>query len=1328
MNAFRPTCSYKLIYIFRINDDTHTGMVKIGDATLRTSKSIADLEPNCHDLNKAAKDRIASYTATAAISYELLHTELAVRMVDNYAMPFRDHDVHNVLLTSGIRKHYFDSSRKANEWFVTDLETARRAIQAVKEGKPCLSPQEITRDLEPIIFRPEQQEAIEKTVKQFKKHKKMLWNAKMRFGKTLCALEVVKQMEYQRTIIFTHRPVVLDGWYDDFKKIFYDRPLYRFGSKTAGLNLECLSLSATHYVYFASIQDLRGSSAVGGRFEKNDLVFSIPWDCVIIDEAHEGTKTELGESVISGIVKENTRVLHLSGTPFNLRDDFAENEIYTWDYVMEQSAKLNWEKEHPGDPNPYAVLPKLNIFTYDLDRLIPGFQAVEDSAFNFREFFRTWQGDVEKDGGSMPAGAQVGGFVHEHAVRRFLDMMCDSAALTNYPYSTQEYRDNFRHSLWMLPGVKEAKALSDLLRDHPVFGCGSFNIVNVAGDGDEEKFDDDALLAVRKAISNKPDETYSITLSCGRLTTGVSIKEWTAVFMLSGSSTTSASGYLQTIFRVQTPGCIGARQKTDCYVFDFAPDRTLQMVAEAARISSGAGQTTERDREIMAEFLNFCPVISLTGSRMEPYDVSFMLQQLKKAYIERVVRSGFDDNRLYNDKLLQLNGMQLQDFEKLRKIVGSTKRAQKIEKIDINVQGFTKAEYEKAKKDEKKPRKELTPEQLARLEKLKEMRKNKEKAISILRGISIRIPLLIYGAELKEDEHITLYNLTSKVDDASWAEFMPSGVDKVFFRKFIQYYDSDIFEAAGVRIREITKAADQMTVEFRIKRIAEIFSHFRNPDKETVLTPWRVVNMQLSDCLGGYDFFDERHKDVLDLPRAVNHGQVTTDTLLNPDARILELNAKTGLYSLYVAYSIYKTRISRYRHKDRDLECRIWQQVLRENVFIVCKTKMSRSIACRTLAGFTGAHVNVHCFDDLINQITSKIPQFIRRASRPSTYGCNNLPNTLMRFNAIVGNPPYQVQDGGDAADDASKPIYDDFMRIAKGFNPNYISLLMPSRWMVGGRAKLLSFRKEMMEDHRLKKIVDFEDAGECFPGQHIDGGVCYCLWSADYEGDVQYTYKPREGAAYTVHRNLCDGGQSIVIRDARRVSLISKMSVGTRMSSIVSKTKPYGIRKDLFNKPERHAAAEISEEPRENYVGIWGVKGIKGGARRRLGFIRRDYVKKNVDAIDKYKLFFTTSFSAGAIEPPEIIAADPGIICTETFLEIGPFETQEERDNCLEFMTSKVFKVLLYFAKGTMQVNQEVFDLVPLLDFKRHWSEQDVYAHFNLSKKDIHEIEGYFI
>ena len=648
----------KLIYIFRISDATHEGCLKIGEATC-DSLDISQLVPNSQPLNDAAKKRINGYTQTAGVSYELLYTELAIYTKDRSIEGFSDKDVHGVLMRSGLKKKVFDMEKKANEWFMTDLETAKKAIFAVKSGQKSLGIHDLTDGQDPVVFRPEQKEAIEKTKKHFKKGRDMLWNAKMRFGKTLSALQVTKDLDFSRTIILTHRPVVDAGWFEDFSKIFYDRPDFLYGSKNNGENFSNLEKQCqknlTKYIYFASMQDLRGSGIVGGNFDKNNEIFGTVWDFIIIDEAHEGTQTELGKNVLTQLSKSDTKVLHLSGTPFNLLEDRKEEEIYTWDYVMEQRAKISWDASHFGDPNPYSSLPRLNIYTYDLGKLLPKYDD-EEVAFNFREFFRVDTG---------------GSFIHKKDVASLLDLICREDGESNYPYSTQAYRDNFRHALWMVPGVKEAKALSTLLQSHSVFG--QFKIVNVAGDGDEEEETSQALDAVKKAIGDKPDETYTITLSCGRLTTGVSVPAWTAVLMLAGSNTTSAAGYMQTIFRVQTPATIAGKIKEECYVFDFAPDRTLRVIAEAAKISAKAGNTNTEDRAIMGEFLNFCPIISVEGSQMRPYNVESMLEQLKKIYVERVVNNGFEDTYLYNDHLMKLDDIELQNFDNLKKIIGSTK-------------------------------------------------------------------------------------------------------------------------------------------------------------------------------------------------------------------------------------------------------------------------------------------------------------------------------------------------------------------------------------------------------------------------------------------------------------------------------------------------------------------------------------------------------------------------------------------------------------------------------------------------------------------------------
>ena len=267
----------------------------------------------------------------------------------------------------------------------------------------------------------------------------------------------------------------------------------------------------------------------------------------------------------------------------------------------------------------------------------------------------------------------------------------------------------------MLPGVKEAKALSKLLKLHKVFS--NFEIVNVAGNGDEDEESDNALKMVKKAIGENSEDTYTITLSCGRLTTGVSVPEWTAVFMLAGSANTSATTYMQTIFRVQTPATINGKIKEDCFVFDFAPDRMLKVLAETAKISAKAGKTTQTDRKIMGDFLNFCPVLAFDGTKMQTYDVEKMLGQLKRIQVERVVQNGFEDSCLYNDNLLKLDNIELKNFENLKKIIGQTKAMKKSSEIDINKTGLTDEQYNDLNKGRgKKTGRELSEKKKEELE------------------------------------------------------------------------------------------------------------------------------------------------------------------------------------------------------------------------------------------------------------------------------------------------------------------------------------------------------------------------------------------------------------------------------------------------------------------------------------------------------------------------------------------------------------------------------------------------------------------------------------
>lgn len=1333
MTFFETTFAYKLIYIFRINDDAHKNLLKIGEATCFTEEQPAKLLPNCNRLNVAAKNRINEYTQTAGIKYELLHTELAMRRVvkDGKSLieAFRDHDVHQVLIRSGIKRHFFDTEHKANEWFGVDLETAKKAISAVKEGRSSLLSSEITESKSPIVFRPEQADAIKRTIKQFKTGNQMLWNAKMRFGKTLTALQVAKECEFKHTLILTHRPVVRDGWFEDFGKIFYDTD-YVFGSKTNGEKIEDLVNSDKKFVYFASMQDLRGSDAVGGKFDKNEDIFHTKWDFVVIDEAHEGTLTKLGQAVIETIneMSNYPKILRLSGTPFNLLDKFKEAEIFTWDYVMEQREKKNWLQKYFGDANPYADLPELKIFTYNLDKLIGGYIDVEDGAFNFREFFRTWTGNVQKDFKPMPNGVNVGDFVHKTDVRRFLDLLCKSDKNSNYPFSTEEYRAYFRHSLWMVPGVKEAKALSALLKAHPAFGSGAFNIVNVAGSGDEEIDSKDALDAVRHAFGSNPDETYSITISCGRLTTGVTVPEWTAVFMLAGTFSTSASSYLQTIFRVQSPANINGKVKERCFVFDFAPDRTLKMVAEAGRLSTKTGNTSN-DRKIMGEFLNYCPVIAVEGSNMRQYNVDSMLQQLKRAYTDRVVRNGFDDKNLYNDNLLKLDDIELADFEALKKIVGASKQTEKVKNIDINRQGFTDEEYEQLQAIEAKPKKERTPEEIAFLEEKKKKRDNAQKAMSILRGVSIRIPLLIYGAEVPADKEITVDNFVDLVDDSSWNEFMPAGVTKETYKKFSKYYEQDVFVAAGRQIRNMALAADELSPAERVKKIAAQFAMFKNPDKETVLTPWRVVNMHMSDCLGGYCFYNEDFTETIEEPRFVDRGKVTQETFANINAQILEINSKTGLYPLYVVYSIYRKRCETVNAHELTIEkqYQLWQKTVEDNIFVICKTPMAKAITRRTLLGYRKGKLNAHAFDDLIMQLKEKPDQFKEKVLRGSFWKkeCNE-----MKFDAVVGNPPYQIMDGGHGS--SSQPIYNVFVEMSQLLKPSYLSMIMPSRWMTGGKG-LDAFRYKMINDKHLRVLHDYLSAQACFSSVQIEGGICYFLWDKNNEGKCKLYSHLTNGTVSYSEMYLNELNTDVLIRDQGIISILKKVHNGNikTFDSLVFPRNAFGI----FDIPST-AYATNSIEAKYAILGRFDNK-------RAIRYLNNSFnIFKNLDLAETWKVFISKADGAagqiGNPIPARIIGKAeigyPNMICTETFLAIGPLDNEIIAKNVCTYMKSKFFRIIVGIRKNK-NMTRDTYAFVPLQDFTEHsdidWSksveeiDQQLYKKYNLTDEEITFIES---
>ena len=1366
MEKFDCTYKYKLIYVFSMPYDTHKGLLKIGEATLTTDTKPEFLTPNCRELNQAAIARIKGYTATASVQFKLEHTELAILTKDGHDFTFKDKDVHKVLMNSGVHKVQ-PNGATGEEWFATSLDIAMNAIKAVKEGKSTLSSAEKSpaeQTVAQIDFRDEQEAAIEQTIKAFKKDNEMLWYAKMRFGKTLTALEVVRRSQYRRVIIVTHRPVVSDGWSTDFDKIFYkgsSEHEYSFELKTNDsaytydekidlendLKIRRLDKNGDYFLYFASIQDLRGSKRVGGKFNKNNAVFDLDWDLIIVDEAHEGTQTELGDQVIKQLRKAKTKVLALSGTPFNLLDKFGEDNVYTWDYVMEQEKKAKWDEQHHGDHNPYADLPQMHIYTYDLGEKLKKYVSDEydTKAFNFREFFRVWsRGPHGKR--EIPQGAVEGNFVHEADVRSFLDLMAKDDKDSIYPFSTDAYRNMFRHTLWMVPGVKEARALSEMLRHHPVFM--HFGIANVAGEGDtyEEDHAKDALELVRSTIRNNK---YSITLSCGKLTTGVTVPEWTAVLMLSGSYSTAASQYMQTIFRVQSAGSIDGKQKTDCYVFDFAPDRTLKVLTETVHLSRKPGKSEKKRRDAMTEFLNYCPVIAIAGSRMTKYSVNSMMEQVKQIYAERAVNSGFDDESIYNDELLKLDDIDASKFNNLKDIIGASKAQKKKDSVVVNGQGLTDEQIAQLDDGDDEPAEKtasLTPEEKEERLKKKQAKEARKKAIDILRGISIRMPLMIYGANVPIDEDIDIDRFVELVDDTSWAEFMPKGVTKKLFADFTKYYDRDVFIAAGKRIRKLAAAADKETPTRRVKLIAEIFRHFKNPDKETVLTPWRVVNMHMSDTLGGWCFFNERFEDDtqedkhrLDEPRFVDQGEVTKE-VFREDTHILEINSKTGLYPLYVAYSVYRQKLEDTTDDDwepQELQT-MWEEVLRDNIYVICKTPMAKYITKRTLTGYHDNVVNAHYFDDLVNMLKSKPEQFKKKILKGSYWGKEVKE---MKFDAIVGNPPYQEETAqAQSATNGQAPrtnVFQYFQMISDELSSGAVSLIYPgARWIHRFGKGLAQFGLSQINDKTLVRVDFYQNANEIFKDVAIADGITVVYKNKSKIGDgFEYVYHCGN-EKMSVHMDY--PGEQLPPLNPNDGSVISKVNkfVNERhlqfMFDRILPRSLYGIESN-FVEENPSEVKELTDGYVLNPNEIKLFTNDKAGKAGRSKWYVADksIIESGKEYLSEWQVVVSSANAGGQKRDNQIEIIDNHSAFGRSRVALGSFKTEKEAVNFYHYCKTTLIRFMFLMTDEALtSLGKKVPDIMDysdknaLIDFSKDLNAQ-LYALVGLTAEEISYIES---
>lgn len=630
-----------MIYAYTTpNDISHRGWTKIG-----------------YTDRQSVEDRIKQQTHTADVKAEILWKGNA-RYQDGSDETFTDHDFHDYLTS----KRHIERKPKT-EWFHVDGDTSHQYFYKFTE-----------RDFSDIQgtdgtqyeLRKEQQQAVDQTVSYFLKHgedSEFLWNAKPRFGKTLTTYDLVRQMNMQNILVVTNRPSIANSWFDDFDKFIAWQTNFKFVSETDALkNRPVLSRDefintisdGKEYgqIAFESLQGLKGSVYFGGNYDKLKWISELNWDLLVIDEAHEGVDTYKTDKAFDKIKRKYT--LHLTGTPFKAlaKGKFASDQIYNWSYADEQQAKLDWDENQEGSSNPYEVMPKLNMYTYQVSAMmadeLKGKVKLDDGdqvdpAFDLNEFFKT---------------KENGKFVYDEAVDRFLDALTKQE---KYPFSTPELRQELAHTFWLLNRVDSAKALAKKLKDHDVFG--EYEIVLAAGDGklDDDQLNEDQLEQANEKSFDKVQRAIAthgktITLSVGQLTTGVTIKPWSGVLML--SSMKSPSEYMQAAFRAQNPYIFDRDgelvQKQNAYVFDFDPTRTLTIFDEFAnnlleKTANGKGTAEEHEANIR-QLLNFFPVIGEDeDGKMVELDAKQVMSIPRHLKSQEVVKRGFMSNFLFTN-------------------------------------------------------------------------------------------------------------------------------------------------------------------------------------------------------------------------------------------------------------------------------------------------------------------------------------------------------------------------------------------------------------------------------------------------------------------------------------------------------------------------------------------------------------------------------------------------------------------------------------------------------------------------------------------------------
>lgn len=1322
------------------------------------SYTLPELKPNegsqkiGYTEQENVQDRILQQVKTAAfrLNYELIWS--APAFFKDSKESFIDKLFHKFLEKKGIERKW----ELGQEWFYFNGEPLKSKELFDLFRKEKFSALQNNNGKLDYTLRFEQEEAVKKALEYFEKTEKgeFLWNAKPRFGKTLASYDLAKQLNANKVLIVTNRPAIANSWFDDFEMFVNG---FAFISETSSLKNRATLTREQHIaikpikplITFLSLQDLKGSKYFGGNYDKLSWVADLEWDLLIIDEAHDGVETRKTDAAFDVIKRKHT--LHLSGTPFKAlaNEKFPKEAIYNWTYLDEQKIKqIEIEEDEIGE---HTDLPDLKLFTYRISQMITNEvnEGIEidnetrDYAFDLNEFFR----------------AKDKKFVHEDDVKEFLKNLSTNK---KYPFSTPELREELKHTFWYVGNrVDSVKALEKLLKEDDVFK--EYKIVVAAGDGrsfEEEENDfkgnESSFQKVKTAIAEN-DKT--ITLSCGQLTTGVTIKEWTAVLMLTDIKTPSL--YMQAAFRAQNPfkelrnGKLYF--KKSAYLFDFAPTRVLEIYdqfANGLNPKAVKGEITEKDREEnIKELLNFFPVISedVNGEMIE-LDASKVLTFPNALAAKEIVQARFMTNLLFNDSLKGvfnfpkeveeiLDKMQVEKNKRVQKTNSTldlddarTLNNNKTKEINNNIEIILGEKIFKTNTErvvdnllEKNNEQILTDELFERVSQVAEPLIAKYKEVykatqaetnEVTKQIKEKVKQIAEeynNAEIKDSKA-----LKQKLFDTIEMDFVTNKVTQKEEEKVEKVQKTKEDEIRD-KLRSFTRTIPMFIMANASREEITIDNFDLEIDDNDFLELTSITKEEFYKLRDGFDYEEDSERKTFQgvfnkyrFNASIAEFRLKKNQLANyftAEEDIFELIPSQKTNQIFTPKKVVQMMINNLEEHDPSLFTRT------DSTFIdlYMKSGMYITEILKKLFNNTRSHYknDEDCLKHILeSQVYGLAPTPILQGITQSYIFGFDADNTISRKNFLQHDITTEAKEG------IAKEKLQELLNLKENMkfdavvgNPPF-DLTTETNFS----KPLYHFFIEAAKSLNPNYVCMVHPARFLF-----NAGATPKEWNDKMLNDPHLIIVMYEPESQKLFSGVdIKGGICITLFDETnpKGGLGGSFTPNEEMKSVLRKTRAGGFNQlvgikgdtklnivlDSRYPTEKRIASNYFERfpnifSNKKEEGDIEIYGLSKGNKRTIRYIKSDLVSdKNLNS---WKILIPESNGSGSygetLSTPTVVGPNTG--CTYTFLQIGPFESRNQAMNCISYLKTKFLRALLGTLKTTQHNSSEVWKNVPLQD-----------------------------